>query len=53
MALPREEEIALTCASNLESVVRLQEDYLAVDKYESYCIISTEKKGLTVAKSMF
>ena len=44
MALPREEEIASTRAADLESMARLQEDYSAVDAYETCCIMSTEEK---------
>ena len=52
MALPREEEIAPTRAEDLESTARLQEDYLAVDAYQTCCTMCTEANVIPAVESV-
>ena len=52
MALPREEEIASTRAADLESTGRLQEDYSAVDAYQTCCIMCTEANVVPAVESL-
>ena len=52
MALPKEEEIVSTRAADLESMARLQEDYSAVDAYQTCCTMCTEANVVPAAESI-